>query len=92
MDKNNHLSLKGLLKYLVQAASKHSDLVGYGLDDIPRTHLAWILLNWKVKIYNYPKTGDYLHIKTWASSYSKLYCFRDYEVLDNAGTPVAIGS
>lgn len=92
VDKNNHLTLKGFLKYLVDAASAHSDIAGYGLDDIPKTHVAWLILDWKLKVYNYPKTSELIHIRTWTRNNSKLYSYRDFEVLDNTGSRIAIGS
>lgn len=92
VDKNNRLTIKGLLKYLVDAASKHSDLAGYGLNDIPKTHTAWLILDWKLNISYYPHSGENIHIRTWIRNNSKLYSFRDFEVLDNTGSRIAIGS
>ena len=92
VDKNNHLTLRGFLKYLLEAATRHSDIAGYGLDNAQETHIAWLVLNWKLQVYKYPKTGDSLHIRTWVRFDKKLYSLRDYEVLDNIGNRIAIGS
>lgn len=92
VNKNNDLTLRGLFKYLLNAASTHSDMVGYGLDDIEITHVAWIIMNWKVEVYRYPKVAEAIHIRTWTRDISKLYTFRDFEVIDNTGTRIAIGT
>lgn len=92
VDKNNQISIRGLLKYLVEAATKHSDMVGYGLNNIPQTHVSWLIINWRLKIEYYPKAGEAIHIRTWTRSNSKLYSFRDYEVLDNNGNRIVIAS
>lgn len=92
VDKNNHLTLKGFLKYLMDCASIHSNIAGYGIDDIPKTHLAWLILDWKFQILRYPKTGECIHIDTWTRGNNKLYSFRDFEVTDKAGKRIAICS
>lgn len=92
VDNYNRLTMKGFLGYLVSAGSLHSDIAGYGLDDIPHTHVAWVVLNWKLNILSYPKTGDKIHIKTWCRNCSKLYTYRDYEISDEFGNIIAIAS
>lgn len=92
VDKNNHLTARGFLKYLLEAATRHSNMAGYGLDNVPETHIAWVVLNWKLQIYKYPKTEDTLHIRTWVRFDKNIYSIRDYEVLDSVGNRIAIGS
>lgn len=92
VDKNNNLTMRGFLKYLLEATTSHSAAVGYGLNDIPNTHLTWLILDWKLKVNRYPHTGEAIHIRTWASFCKKIYSIRDYEVLDNAGNRIAICS
>lgn len=92
VDKKNNLTLKGFLKYLVDTAAKHSNNAGYGLNNIPNTKVAWLILNWRVQIFRYPKTSEMIHITTWARSMSKLYSYRDFEVFDDFGNRIAIAS
>ena len=56
--KNNQLNIKSLIGYLQEAAGNHSSSVGYGLNDIPQTHIAWLSLYWKVKMLSHPKYID----------------------------------
>ena len=83
--KNNKLSLKSLVAIMQEAA-------GYGLNDIPKTHFSWLLLNWKVKMFSHPPVNEVLHIQTWPRKLDKIYCYRDFEVYDNAKNLVAIAS
>ena len=83
VDKNNYITLKGLLKYMLDAGTRHSNMAGYGLNDIPKTHLTWLILNWKVHVYSYPRTGEAIHIRTWSRNSTKAYSFRDFEFLDS---------
>lgn len=74
---------KSILKYLEEIAGIHSNMAGYGLYDIPKTHKTWIALGWKVEIIRRPKYTEQIHIRTWCRSDLKsLYSYRDFEVKD----------
>lgn len=90
--KDNHLNLKSLIGYLQEVAGSHSSSVGYGLNDIPKTHIAWLVLDWKVKMFSHPKYNDEITIKTWARVLEKFYSYRDYEIYDNNNNLIAIAS
>ena len=47
---NGFITNMGILSLLEDTACKHSDVAGYGFNDINNTGLSWILLAWKVKI------------------------------------------
>lgn len=90
--KSNKLNIKSLIYYLQEIAGKHSSLAGYGLNDIPNTHVSWLLLDWKVKMFSHPKYGEQLSINTWPRILEKFYSYRDYEVFDSNNNLVAIAS
>ena len=77
---------------LQEAAIAHSAQAGYGVNDIPNTHLAWLLLNWKVEIKSYPILNDNITVKTWPRIFDKLYSYRDFEVYDENNNLIAIAS
>lgn len=78
----NLISNSGILSILEETAGSHSSSVGYGLNDIPITHVSWAILNWKVKVFKRPKYLDKVIVKTWAREKNKLFCYRDFEVYD----------
>ena len=89
---DNKITLKALVDTLQEAAIAHSDYAGYGVNDIPSTHLAWLLLNWKIEIKSYPILNDNITVKTWPRIFDKLYSYRDFEVYDKNNTLIAIAS
>jgi len=89
---DNKLSLKALANILQESAISHSDLAGYGVNNIENTHLAWLLLNWKIQIFLRPNCNEELTVKTWPRTFDKLYSFRDFEVYNKNNELVAIGS
>lgn len=82
--KTNEITNKGVLKVLEYAGGRHSNSVGYGINQIYDTKLSWVLLNWKVKILKRPIYDDLLIIKTWARDSNKIITYRDYEIFDES--------
>lgn len=89
---NNRLSNKGILRIMQEVAGLNSDAKGYGLNDTPRTGLAWLILNWKLKVFSRPKWNTSLIVKTWTRSENPLFSYRDLEMYDNENNLVAIAT
>lgn len=51
--------------------------------------IAWIILNWKLKVFSRPKTNTPLIVKTWIRSENPLFFYRDFEILDKKNSLVA---
>lgn len=83
---------KGMLAMLENVACMHSDKAGYGIVEIPLTHLSWVQLNWRVTILRRLKYGETVTIKTWARDSSKVITLRDFEVLDKDNKQVCIAT
>jgi len=92
INQNNELSNKGILKIMQEIAGLHSSSLGYGLNDAPKTGYAWLLLNWKLKVFSRPKWEETLTVNTWSKSMNPLFAYRDIEILDSNNNLVAIGS
>lgn len=92
VDENNQVTNRGLLRLMQEVAGIHCGLLGYGVNDTPKTGLAWILLNWKLKVFSRSKTNANLLIKTWTRKKTPLFVYRDFEVYDNNYNLVAIAT
>ena len=90
--KDNKVKNRGILEFLENIASYHSDSVGYGANDINIKGTAWILLEWKLEVIKRPKYGQILNINTWARGINKFFTYRDYEVYDDENNLCAIAS
>lgn len=89
---DNKLTLKALVSILQQAAVAHSEQAGYGVNNIEQTHIAWLLLDWKVQAFSFPHSNENLIVKTWPRLFDKLYSYRDFEILDENNNLIAIAS
>lgn len=92
VNQNNQLSNKGILRLMQEVAGIHSGTLGYGVNDVPKTGLAWLLLNWKLKVFSRPNTNAELTINTWTRSENPLFSYRDFEVYDTNNNLIAIAT
>lgn len=82
INKEKKVTNKAILGFLEDTAGTHSDLVGYGLYDFDKTHLTWLLLGWKVKIFQRPGYNEKIKVTTWSRDVDKLYAYRNFEILN----------
>jgi len=54
--------------------------------------IAWIILNWKLKVFLRPKTNTPLIVNTWIRTENPLFFYRDFEIFDNNNSLVAKAS
>lgn len=90
---NNKMTNFAFLSFLEEIACYHSDLIGLGINNIERTRKAWILMDWKLQVFDRPKYGEKLDVRTWTRPKEKnnLYTYRDFEIY-NELKKVAIAS
>ena len=54
LEKGNKLSNTALLGYLEDSGGVHSNIAGYGLNDLEKVKHSWILLGWKIQLFKRP--------------------------------------
>lgn len=74
------LSHRGLLRILQETAARDSDDRGYGLKDIPRTGVFWILAGWRVELLERPAWRTPIQAETWTHSVEGFTSERDFLV------------
>ena len=89
---NNELSNRGILRLMQETAGVHSSTVGYGINDTYKTHIGWVILNWKLKVFSRPKWNSTITINTWISKITPLFIYRDLEIYDDKNNLVAIAT
>ncbi len=80
--RENKATNKAILSYLEDIGGIHSNMAGYGIPNIPDTHLTWLILDWKVQIIRRPDYAETIKVTTWTKPAVKCYSFRDFEVYD----------
>ncbi len=64
-DRNGSFSYEAMLQILETAGSHHSDSVHDNVIAGSQSGIAWILVEWRIKIHSLPSSTDLLKITTW---------------------------
>lgn len=86
---NHEATIKTFLEALSNTANIHGNSVGQGINDQGKSHLSWVVTNWKLEVYQRPKICETMLVKTWGQEYSKLRAHRDYDVFNQKGEIIA---
>lgn len=92
VEKNGCITNRAILRLLEDIGSYHSDKAGYGLLDIEKNGISWILLDWKVHVLKRPKYGEKVLVRTWGRNPKKVTVARDYEILNKNNELCVIGT
>ena len=92
INRENKATNKAILSYLEDVGGKHSDLSGYGILDIPQTHLSWIIIEWKLQVIRRPNYGENIRATTWSKNAIRCYAYRDFKVYDEKGNVIIIAT
>ena len=92
IDKNTKLTNKAILSFFEDIGGIHSDIAGYGLNQIEKTRISWVLLYWKVKVLKPVKYGEKIKIKTWSRGIKLACCFRDFELYNSNNELCVLGT
>lgn len=90
--RENKIKNRAILEILENVACYHSDLVGYGVNNIKETKVTWILLDWKLKVIKRPTYGQILTVNTWGKGMNKFFTYRDFEIYDDNNNLCAIAT
>lgn len=90
---NTKLDMKftGILEAFQEAATIHFEEIGYGIKKRTSDSPAVIILNSKVNIIKKPKWNDTFTVRTWCNELNRIYCYRNFEIIDSKGNIIATG-
>lgn len=83
VDAYGHLSPQRLAGYLQQAASESADALGFGIADLNRRGLTWVLIRLKWQLEAALVLGDEVTVETWPSGVERMAALRDFRVRRN---------
>lgn len=86
------IKISALSNFLIQAAWRHAEHLGWGVDEMNEHNLAWILSSFQIKISDYPKWRQTIRIETWPKGIDRLFYLRDFKVFDSDNNLLATGT
>ena len=86
------LKTQSLLDYFQEGAANHANDLGFGLADMRKANLLWVLSRIRTKIARHPTIGEKLQLKTWPNDFVKLFARRQFELRDEKDEIIAVAS
>jgi acyl-ACP thioesterase len=83
MNKFGFASPTTILTLLEETAAGHCDDIGYGIYDLEKQNIGWILINGAIEMTRYPRYREDITIRTWLSKYSPAKGYRENIIFDN---------
>ena len=80
VNKKFKMTNESMLTAFQNLASFNSDVVGYGVYDVPKTGKTWIVVDWKLRVLRRPRYGEDVMVRTWGRKTQGLISFRDFEI------------
>ncbi len=77
-----------MLTMLEDTAADHCEAIGYGLFELSRDNIGWLLLAGTMEIDRYPRYGERIFVRTWLSGYTAMRGFRENLILDGDRNPI----
>ena len=91
VDRSDRLTLGAAFAFFQEAAISHADILGVGRDAMTKNAQAWVLSRLSVFIEKRPRYGETITVRSWPRGPEKLFCLRDYDILDESGTALIRG-
>jgi acyl-ACP thioesterase len=74
------LSVPALAGFLGEAAGRHADALGVGMEALMARGLTWVLARQRFEVAAPPRLGERLEVETWPSGLDGLAALRDFVV------------
>ena len=87
----NKITNFGILAFLQDVATNHSDISGYGIKDTLPKHMGWVILDWYIEVKKRVPFGTDVYAKTWAIPIDKptFHVYRNFELRDSSNDIIA---
>lgn len=93
IDESRRLSMPGLCRFLQDAASGHARRLGFGIEDLERHRLIWVLCRLRLVLdAPPPRWHESLVVETWPAALDRVHAFRDFLLYGADGRRVGAAS
>jgi len=92
IDFKGRLNVFSLFNYFQEIAWEHAAKLHFGLEDLSKKNLFWVLSRVRVEIERLPRWSEKITLITYPREIDGLFALRDYEIYDSEGTRIISGS
>lgn len=85
MNRFGETSATAMLTILEEVAANHCLAIGYGLYDLLKQNIGWVLLSGYMQMDRYPRYKEKIKVRTWISQYQSVRAIRENLIFDENG-------
>lgn len=89
MDQRHLLRVQCICNYMEEAAGKHAEILGAGIDRLFADNLAWVLVKMRLVINRRPGPLEQVVVETWPVAVERLQFRRDFIMRGQGGDELA---
>ncbi len=89
VDAFGQLALPALTGFLGEAAARHADALGVGIEVLMARGLTWVLVQQRIEVLHAPRLHHELEVETWPSGIDRLAALREFRVRGEDGAELA---
>ena len=91
VDTKLKMKLTGVLESFQETATLQFEELGFGIKNRSSDSVAVIILNSKLNMMKMPKWNETVTIRTWCNEINRIYCYRNYEILNSNNKVIGTG-
>ena len=84
VDVSGRASVPTVCNWLQEAAGNHATALGWGVDDLQREGLTWVLSRFHLQLEHRPGWREEVAVATWPAGVQRLYALREFRVSSGA--------
>jgi medium-chain acyl-[acyl-carrier-protein] hydrolase len=92
VDPRGKVALPAICKLMQETAYHNADHLGFGYHQLMEKQLFWVLSRLLIRMWRYPAWGETIRVQTWPSGVERLFAFRDFRMVDEAGNVLGAAS
>lgn len=85
VDENENLTYSGIVNYLQDCTTFHSEAVGKGVHVLKEEKKVWFVLTWQIQVLQPIKLGEEITVSTWPADFRSMYGERDFTIKNHLG-------
>ena len=85
VDFEQKLRFSSFTNFLIQIAWRHAEQLGWGVEELHKHNLVWVLSGLQLELDEYPKWRETITIETWPKGINRLFYLRDFLIKNNQG-------
>lgn len=86
---NYEATNKALLEAMTNVSNLHGNYVGQGISGQGKSPVSWVVIKWKLEVYQRPKICETILVRTWGQEYTRMGAYRDYDIFNQKGEVIA---